>query len=142
GPIRATPRRGRLTAGVGRGALARVDPCSSPPIHPQENRMPKARRLPRAVALTATAVLCTLAAAPGSPAGGSEPPRRDRGLFLTMSGAGDTWIRGVRLTCPDTRGTHPHAADACHVLTEADGDLDKLAGDPRPCTKQYDPVTV
>ncbi|MFJ9413283.1 SSI family serine proteinase inhibitor [Streptomyces sp. NPDC101227] len=102
--------------------------------------MPKARRLPRAAALTA-AVLSALAVAPGRPAGAAEP-ERDRGLFLTVSGAGDTWIRGVQLNCPDTRGTHPHGAAACAVLAEADGDLDALPGDPRPCTKQYDPVTV
>ncbi|MGW2632123.1 SSI family serine proteinase inhibitor [Streptomyces chattanoogensis] len=102
--------------------------------------MPKARRASRAAALTAAAVLGALAAAPGGPAAAVEPPRH--GLFLTVSGAGNTWIRGVLLVCPDTRGNHPHGAAACAALTEADGDLDELPATPRPCTKQYNPITV
>ncbi|KIZ16733.1 SSI family serine proteinase inhibitor [Streptomyces natalensis] len=101
--------------------------------------MPQARRVPRPAALT-TAVLAALAVT-GSPAAADLPPR-ERGLFLTVSGAGDTWIRGVRLTCPDTRGSHPHGATACAELAEVDGNLEALPGDPRPCTKQYNPVTV
>ncbi|MFG2137629.1 SSI family serine proteinase inhibitor [Streptomyces sp. NPDC048650] len=101
--------------------------------------MPKARRAPRAVALT-TAVLSVVAVA-GVPAAAVEPPRA-RGLFLTVSGGGDTWIRGVLLNCPEGHGSHPHGAAACAALKEADGDPDALPGDPRPCTKQYDPVTV
>ncbi|MEU9113515.1 SSI family serine proteinase inhibitor [Streptomyces sp. NPDC048483] len=102
--------------------------------------MSQARRVPRAAALTAV-VLCTLAAGPAGSAGAAEP-LSDRVVFLTVSGAGDTWIRGVQLNCPDTRGSHPHGAAACETLAEVDGDLDALPGDPRPCTKQYDPVTV
>ncbi|TJZ59314.1 protease inhibitor [Streptomyces piniterrae] len=96
------------------------------------------RRFARATATAAAAVLTTLAAAPadaGEPAG-------DRGLFLTVSGYGDTWIRGVQLNCPDTRASHPHGAAACEALTRAGGDLDRLPEEPRPCTKEYDPVSV
>ncbi|GAA4786001.1 SSI family serine proteinase inhibitor [Streptomyces sanyensis] len=72
--------------------------------------------------------------------GEQTPARR---LFLTVSGAENTWIRGVVLSCaPQPAGPHPEAAEACAELEAVDGHLDRLPGDAQPCTKQYDPVTV
>ncbi|UNS96344.1 subtilase-type protease inhibitor [Streptomyces tubbatahanensis] len=65
------------------------------------------------------------------------------GLFLTVSGSEDTWIRGVRLLCePAPHGRHPRAAEACTALDRAGGDLDALPDATGPCTMEYDPVTV
>ncbi|MGW7468146.1 SSI family serine proteinase inhibitor [Streptomyces xantholiticus] len=70
-------------------------------------------------------------------------PAPSRGLFLTVSGSQNTWIRGVLLHCsPAPAGPHPEAAAACAALDAARGDLDRLSGDRHPCTNQYDPVTV
>jgi hypothetical protein len=91
--------------------------------------------------LLATAALLSLGAAVPS-AGATEPVPRDS-LFLTVSGAGDTWTRGVRLECtPRPAGHHPYAAESCAALRAADGDLDALAGQPWGCTDQHDPVTA
>ncbi|MCE4945457.1 MULTISPECIES: SSI family serine proteinase inhibitor [Streptomyces] len=98
------------------------------------------RRIPRtAVAAGVTVALCT---ALGAASARAAVPDGADGLFLTVSGAGDTWIRGVRLSCPDTRGTHPHGAAACAELAAVQGDPDALRGDPHVCTREYDPVTV
>lgn len=104
----------------------------------------------RTAALAAAALLAVVAAVPSAvPAAASQAPERAdkpvlrRGLFLTVSGAENSWIRGVLLHCsPEPGGPHPDAAGACAALDEARGDLDKLRGEPHPCTKQYDPVTV
>lgn len=81
------------------------------------------------------------AAAPAHAVGDAPAPRR--GLFLTVSGDERTWTRGVLLQCtPLPAGPHPEAAAACLALDVARGDLDRLAGDPHGCTKEYDPVTV
>lgn len=105
----------------------------------------------RSAALAAAALLAVAAAVVPSavPAAASQPPERvakpvaPRGLFLTVSGSQNTWIRGVLLQCsPKPSGPHPEAAQACAALDEARGDLDRLRGEPHPCTKQYDPVTV
>ncbi|MER5886514.1 SSI family serine proteinase inhibitor [Streptomyces sp. NPDC001941] len=73
----------------------------------------------------------------------AESPPKPRGLFLTVSGAENTWIRGVLLWCaPEPGGPHPDAAGACRALAAAGGVLDKLPQDPHPCTKQYEPVTA
>lgn len=70
-------------------------------------------------------------------------PERDEGLLLTVSGGGESWIRGVRLHCsPRPRGPHPDAEGACAALATARGDLDRLRGDEHPCTKRFDPVTA
>ncbi|MET9508406.1 SSI family serine proteinase inhibitor [Streptomyces flavidovirens] len=88
------------------------------------------------LALAGAALPARAAAVPGGPT----PPH---GLFLTVSGSGSTWIRGVVLQCvPRPAGPHPEASDACAALDRAKGDFDKLPGNPRACTKQYEPVTV
>ncbi|MGW1379189.1 SSI family serine proteinase inhibitor [Streptomyces sp. NPDC002446] len=106
------------------------------------------RRHRSARAARPTAVLATVSAALvgtflPAPAGAAEPqPPADQGLLLTVSGDRNTWIRGVRLGCPDTYGRHPHAAAACDALTWARGDFDALPGEPHACNRRYDPVTV
>ncbi|RFU85634.1 protease inhibitor [Streptomyces triticagri] len=105
-------------------------------------------RLHAVTAVTAvTAVVTALLALAVSPAaaadGGAADPQEPAGLFLTVSGSDRTWIRGVELRCtPEPAGSHPRAAEACAALHDADGDPGALAGEPRPCTKEYDPVTV
>ncbi|MFF8914086.1 SSI family serine proteinase inhibitor [Streptomyces sp. NPDC015032] len=94
-------------------------------------------------AALATAALLTLTAAVPAAAAPSGDPLPDRGLFLTVSGSENTWVRGVELFCPpapDAR--HPEAAAACAAIDEAAGDLDALPGDPHLCTKEHDPVTA
>lgn len=93
-----------------------------------------------AVVLLALAAVALPARAAGGPGEAGSPPR---GLFLTVSGSDSTWIRGVLLQCaPGPSGPHPAASDACAALEKAKGDFDKLPGNPRACTKQYEPVTV
>ncbi|REK91203.1 protease inhibitor [Streptomyces inhibens] len=109
--------------------------------------MPVTRRRRSARATVSVTVLATVSAAlavalSAGPAGADETTPPDQGLQLTVSGSGNTWMRGVRLNCPDTQGRHPHATAACDALTWARGDMDALPGEPRNCTKQYDPVTV
>ncbi|MFF5975584.1 subtilase-type protease inhibitor [Streptomyces sp. NPDC012769] len=70
-------------------------------------------------------------------------------LVLTV-GAGEspataTALRAVTLTCaPTPGGTHPDPEAACAELAAADGDFDRLTVLPadRPCTREWDPVTV
>ncbi|MFF3541237.1 SSI family serine proteinase inhibitor [Streptomyces platensis] len=103
------------------------------------------RRRPARATLPATALAAlSLALLCAGPAGADEPPAPDgdQGLVLTMSGAGNTWTRGVRLSCPDIHRRHPHAGAACDALTWARGDLDALPGEPHTCTREYDPVTA
>ncbi|MGN9794567.1 SSI family serine proteinase inhibitor [Streptomyces sp. OZ13] len=119
----------------------------------------------RSAVLAAAALLTTAAAVPAAASSASPVPDRpgtvavaelpemvpdaapaakpSRGLFLTLSGSENTWIRGVLLHCsPVPAGPHPEAAAACAALDAARGDLDRLSGERHPCTKQYDPVTV
>ncbi|MZD10677.1 protease inhibitor SIL-V5 [Streptomyces sp. SID5785] len=89
----------------------------------------------------ATAALLSLGAAVPA-AGAAEPVPRD-GLYLTVSGAGDTWTRGVRLECtPGPGGHHPYATESCTALHAAGGDPDALEGQPYRCTDEQDPVTA
>ncbi|WP_069884496.1 SSI family serine proteinase inhibitor [Streptomyces luteocolor] len=96
----------------------------------------------RPLTVTAAALLALAAGAPAAHAA-QEIPTPQRGLFLTVSGSDNTWIRGVLLHCePEPSGHHPQAAKACEALAEAGGDLDALPEDPHACTKEFDPVTV
>lgn len=119
----------------------------------------------RSAALAAAALLTAAVAVPAAASSASPAPDRpgtvavaeqpeaapvaaptakpSRGLFLTLSGADNTWIRGVLLHCsPVPAGPHPEADAACAALDAARGDFDRLSGERHPCTKQYDPVTV
>ncbi|CAM5306807.1 hypothetical protein GCM10010329_60420 [Streptomyces spiroverticillatus] len=92
---------------------------------------------------TAFAAVALLALAPAATAVADAHPTPKRGLLLTVSGAQDTWIRGVSLHCSaPVGGGHPQPREACDDLTWARGSFDALPGNPHPCTKQYDPVTA
>ncbi|MEU7581252.1 SSI family serine proteinase inhibitor [Streptomyces sp. NPDC041068] len=96
----------------------------------------------RPLTVTAAALLALAAGAPAAQATAEIPPPQ-RGLFLTVSGADNTWIRGVLLRCvPEPSGPHPQAAKACEAIALAKADLDELPDDPHACTKEFDPVTV
>ncbi|MEV4442908.1 SSI family serine proteinase inhibitor [Streptomyces sp. NPDC049577] len=94
----------------------------------------------RTAAVAAVAVTA-FAAVPLHPATADEDRNHGR-LFLTVSGSQNTWIRGVRLSCPEPRGHHPHAAEACERLRLAQGRPDALPMERRLCTREYDPVTA
>ncbi|MFI7322963.1 SSI family serine proteinase inhibitor [Streptomyces venezuelae] len=104
------------------------------------------RSLPLAAA-TALLALGGLAPAhatgPAAQAADPAAPAPKRGLFLTVSGAENTWVRGVLLHCsPEPAGAHPQPAMACGAVARAKGDFDDLPDDPHACTKEYDPVTA
>ncbi|MEV6400001.1 SSI family serine proteinase inhibitor [Streptomyces sp. NPDC051907] len=93
-------------------------------------------------AATAAAMIALVAATPAYAVGDAPAPPPE-GLFLTAAGEDNAWTRGVRLTCaPTPDGPHPDAAAACQALDMAGGDLDRLPGEARACTKIYEPVTV
>ncbi|MEE1755414.1 SSI family serine proteinase inhibitor [Streptomyces sp. SP18CS02] len=98
----------------------------------------------RAAVVAAVLVALTpVAPALAGPPAGDRGDTPDQGLFLTVSGADESWIRGVRLHCaPEPYGPHPDAKGACAALARVGGDLDRLAGRSRACTKRSEPVTV
>ncbi|MFI8931088.1 subtilase-type protease inhibitor [Streptomyces sp. NPDC053474] len=98
----------------------------------------------RSLLVTSAALLALAASAVPSAAASAEgPPPGGRGLFLTLSGDQNTWIRGVLLRCaPEPSGHHPFAREACAELDRAGGDFDELPHEDRICTKEFDPVTV
>ncbi|MFG3347062.1 subtilase-type protease inhibitor [Streptomyces sp. NPDC048018] len=57
-----------------------------------------------------------------------------------------TIVRAVTLTCgPATAGSHPDPASACAELNSVDGDFARLTAlrdGGRPCTREWNPVTV
>ncbi|WP_199546508.1 SSI family serine proteinase inhibitor [Streptomyces sp. N35] len=97
-----------------------------------------------AALVTLAAALATTVPAHAVPASTDDPEPAPRpGVFLTVSGSDNTWIRGLKLMCaPEPSGHHPHAAEACAAIDAVDGDLDELPGRDPLCTKEYDPVTV
>ncbi|MCS0635695.1 subtilase-type protease inhibitor [Streptomyces sp. LP05-1] len=96
-----------------------------------------------AVAAALLALVASTAPAAAVSAGPVRAQGPDRGLFLTVSGADQSWIRGVRLRCmPEPEGVHPEAAGACAALDAADGDFDRLAGRSKACTKRSEPIEV
>ncbi|MEU8957777.1 SSI family serine proteinase inhibitor [Streptomyces sp. NPDC048518] len=103
-------------------------------------------RSTRPFALAAVTLLALAAAVPAqaadvAPADAAPAPKR--GLFLTLSGDENTWIRGVLLRCePEPSGHHPAAAEACAEIAEAAGDFEALRADRRVCTKEFEPVTA
>ncbi|WP_432109374.1 SSI family serine proteinase inhibitor [Streptomyces sp. AA1529] len=102
--------------------------------------------VPLLTSQAAPAVGATNAPADSAPRGPHTGPGSDsgtQGVLLTVSGSGDTWIRGVMLHCePTPHGHHPRAAETCAALDAAHGDLDALPAGNGRCTMQYDPVTV
>ncbi|MFJ6698884.1 SSI family serine proteinase inhibitor [Streptomyces sp. NPDC091272] len=93
----------------------------------------------RPAAVAAAALLCLV---PAATAAAESHPAEQRGLLLSVSGAQNTWIRGVHLRCSPAGGSHPDPLAACNALAWARGDFDALPGEPRACTKQHDPVTA
>ncbi|MEU7645006.1 SSI family serine proteinase inhibitor [Streptomyces huasconensis] len=95
----------------------------------------------RPFTVAAAALIALGTAVPAQAAG--EAPVRERGFFLTVSGAENSWVRGVMLRCePEPGGHHPHAAKACRAIHRAKADFGALADDPHACTKQFEPVTA
>lgn len=98
-------------------------------------------RLRPAAAIAAT--LVSLAVAAPAHAADETAPERSSGVFLTVTGQDNAWVRGVLLDCVTQRPAHhPHAAEACAAIDEAGGDFDALSAKPGICTKQYAPVSV
>ncbi|MWA15446.1 SSI family serine proteinase inhibitor [Streptomyces sp. BA2] len=96
----------------------------------------------RPAAATAAALISLAVAAPAHAADDAAPARTS-GVFLTVTGQDNAWVRGVLLDCVTQRPAHhPHAAEACAAIDKAHGDFDALAAKPGICTKQYAPVTV
>ncbi|MGW7075101.1 SSI family serine proteinase inhibitor [Streptomyces sp. NPDC054871] len=94
-------------------------------------------------AAAAAAALISLAVAAPAHAAGETAPERSSGVFLTVTGQDNAWVRGVLLDCVTQRPAHhPHAAEACAAIDKAHGDFDALPAKPGICTKQYAPVTV
>ncbi len=96
-------------------------------------------------ALAAWCAVGTLAGSAGLAGLSEANAATPKGLFLTVSGSRNTWIRGVRLNCDDVaHSVHPQATAACADLAKADGDFDLLPGTPSPqCSGTADdPVTA
>ncbi|MCX4728037.1 SSI family serine proteinase inhibitor [Streptomyces sp. NPDC090052] len=94
--------------------------------------------------MSAAAALLAFAAAVPAQAAGT-PPIRPAGLVLSVaSQTHPDRDRSVLLRCAPEQsdGSHPEAAAACRALDLAGGSFDRLAGEPRACTRQSDPVTV
>ncbi|MFG2650498.1 SSI family serine proteinase inhibitor [Streptomyces sp. NPDC048436] len=103
----------------------------------------RSRPTSRPLQAAAAAALISLAVAAPAQASGEAAPGRSDGVFLTVSGDGNAWVRGVLLNCETQQaGHHPHAAEACAAIGEADGEFDALPAKSGICTKQYAPVTV
>ncbi|MFI2618259.1 SSI family serine proteinase inhibitor [Streptomyces sp. NPDC018584] len=95
----------------------------------------------RPFTVAAAALIALGTAVPAQAADGA--PTRERGFFLTVSGAENSWVRGVTLRCePEPRGPHPQARKACEAIHRAKADFGALADDPHVCTKQFEPVTA
>ncbi|WP_409061348.1 SSI family serine proteinase inhibitor [Streptomyces sp. SYP-A7185] len=89
------------------------------------------------------AALVSLAVAAPAHAVGEPAPARSSGVFLTVTGQNNAWVRGVLLDCVTQRPAHhPHAAKACAAIDAAGGDFAALRARQGVCTKQYAPVTV
>ncbi|MFF8607764.1 subtilase-type protease inhibitor [Streptomyces sp. NPDC015346] len=98
------------------------------------------------LAFVGTALTGSAYAEPAAQPASLYPPSA---IVLTVgqgeSAATATVQRAVTLECaPLPGGSHPSPAEACAELAAADGDLARLAALPadRPCTREWDPVTV
>ncbi|MER5966813.1 SSI family serine proteinase inhibitor [Streptomyces sp. NPDC002057] len=87
-----------------------------------------------------------LAAALAPTATAAAPTAETTRLQLTAERIEDgvDTIGFVWLDCPATdRPAHPHRAEACAALDAADGDFDRLPGQPGArCTAEHSPVTL
>ncbi|MET9436187.1 subtilase-type protease inhibitor [Streptomyces sp. NPDC006551] len=100
----------------------------------------------------ATGLACVGTATSGIAYAGAAQPASlypPSALVLTLgkgeAAATATVQRAVTLDCaPVPGGSHPSPAAACEELTAANGDLGRLTALPgnRPCTREWDPVTV
>ncbi|MFJ8664406.1 subtilase-type protease inhibitor [Streptomyces sp. NPDC093600] len=100
----------------------------------------------------ATGLACVGTATSGIAYAGAAQPASlysPSALVLTVArgeAAGTATVeRAVTLHCaPVPGGSHPSPAAACEELAAANGDLDRLTALPgdRPCTREWDPVTV
>ncbi|MFJ5120596.1 SSI family serine proteinase inhibitor [Kitasatospora sp. NPDC088548] len=94
-----------------------------------------------ASAAVAVVITTTLGAAPAT-----RPASADSLGLLQLSVTRDedgSLVENFVLTCDPNGGTHPDPDAACAALTAADGDFDRLVGDPdRFCPDYYDPVTA
>lgn len=96
----------------------------------------------RPVAATAAALISLAVAAPAH-AADATAPKPSKGVFLTVTGQDNVWVRGVLLDCATQRAKHhPHAIEACAAIDKARGDFDALPVKSGICTKQFAPVTV
>jgi hypothetical protein len=75
---------------------------------------------------------------------GATPPPYGHVLVTVYEGEDATGepLASAELWCDPDAGSHPDPAAACAALEEADGDPDRLAGEPGPCTLEYVPVTA
>ncbi|QFY12943.1 protease inhibitor [Nonomuraea phyllanthi] len=85
------------------------------------------------VAAAASLVLASV------PAQAAEIPN---GLFLSVTGDGGATLRAVAIQCPHRAEQHPYGTLTCALLAAVDGNIDRLPGDPHPCTMEHDPVTA
>ncbi|GAA2392685.1 hypothetical protein GCM10010420_16630 [Streptomyces glaucosporus] len=97
---------------------------------------------PRPRTFAAAAAAALLALVPASATRATEPAQPHGEIFLTISDAGNTWIRGVLLTCPDQDGPHPRADEACILLDQAGGRMRALPEREQHCTAHHAPVTA
>ncbi|KQV21883.1 MULTISPECIES: SSI family serine proteinase inhibitor [unclassified Kitasatospora] len=106
---------------------------------------PHCPRLPVALGLGLALAGCLAVPAPAS-ARVFPPQSAYSSLLLTVSPGPVALPEAAvtTLTCDlQPSGSHPDPDPACAALTEADGDLDRLAGLPgTACAALYDPVTA
>ncbi|MFI9404652.1 SSI family serine proteinase inhibitor [Nocardia sp. NPDC052316] len=98
---------------------------------------PSLRRTSATVCFVLVALACAACTADDT-----NPAKSILTLSVSPQAPGSAGTR-VALTCEPTGGEHPAADAACAALTAADGDFDKLAGDPTAvCVQVYEPVTA
>ncbi|MET8503317.1 SSI family serine proteinase inhibitor [Streptomyces sp. NPDC004787] len=102
------------------------------------------------LALLSTAFTGSATAEP-APAGSGTTPGLYAPTALVLTVAPGTHprtttvVRAVTLSCsPTPTGTHPAPIEACRELSDAQGDFSLLGADSRhrPCTREWEPVTV
>ncbi|MFR9780654.1 SSI family serine proteinase inhibitor [Micromonospora sp. MS34] len=102
--------------------------------------MPFARRTAALAAVAALGVPAALAAPQPAAAVPRPGPETPSVLLLSVAGAGD--LRSTVLVCGPAGGLHPDPVTACRLVARVDGDLDVLAVNLEPCTREYAPLTA